>query len=99
MGKISFESYEKTHRWVCTNLNENELTYILDMPGLYSLLRRDGKCFTSMLDEEVNLSSLGYDNATNAHLALSYNSMVPDIFEPGKKTNIEGHPFPAIDAV
>jgi hypothetical protein len=34
MGGISFESYEDTYRWVCTHLNENDWTYILDMPGL-----------------------------------------------------------------
>jgi hypothetical protein len=40
-----------------------------------------------------------YGNATNARLALSYDLMVPGIFEPGKKTKVEGHPFPAIDDV
>jgi hypothetical protein len=99
MGGISFKSYEDTYRWVCTHLNENDWTYILDMPGLHSLVRRDGKTFPSQLEEEANAFKAGYGNANNARLALSFNSMIPDIFEPGKKSKVEGHPFPAIDTV
>jgi hypothetical protein len=54
MGGISFESYEDTYRWVCTHLNENEWTYILDMPGLCSLVCRDDNIFPSQLEEEAN---------------------------------------------
>jgi hypothetical protein len=99
MGGISFESYEDTYRWVCTHLNENDWTYILDMPGLYSLVRHDGNTFPSQLEKEANDLKAGYGNANNARLALSFNSMIPDIFEPGKKSKVEGHPFPAIDTV
>jgi hypothetical protein len=99
MGGISFESYEDTYRWVCTHLNENDWTYMLDMPGLYSLVRRDGKTFPSQLEEEANAFKAGYGNTKNARLDLSFNSMIPDIFEPGKKSKVEGHPFSAIDTV
>jgi hypothetical protein len=51
MGGILFKSYEDTYLWVCTHLNENDWTYILDMPGLYSLVRRDGKTFPSQFEE------------------------------------------------
>jgi hypothetical protein len=99
MGGISFESYEDTYRWVCTHLNENDWTYILDMPGLYSLVHRDGKTFPSQFEEEANAFKAGYGNANNARLALSFNSTIPDIFEPGKKSKVEGRQFPAIDTV
>jgi hypothetical protein len=99
MGGISFESYKDTYRWVFTHFNENDWTYILDMSGLYSLVRRDGKTFLSQLEEEANVFNAGYGNANYARLALSFNSMIPDIFEPGKKSKLEGHPFPAIDTV
>jgi hypothetical protein len=72
------------------------------MPGLYRLVHRDGKGFTAILDEEANACKDGCgnaNNANNARLALSYTSMVPYISEPGKKTKVEGHPFPAIVAV
>jgi hypothetical protein len=52
-----------------------------------------------MLDEEDNTCKVGYGNVNNARLALSYNLMVPTIFEPGEKTKVEGHHFSAIDAV
>jgi hypothetical protein len=87
MGGISFESYKDTYRWVCTHLNENDWTYILDMPGLYSLVHRDGKTFPSQLEEEANAFKAGYGNAKNARLVLSSNSMILDIFEPGKKSS------------
>jgi hypothetical protein len=99
MGGISFKSYEDTYRWVCTHLNDNEWTYILNMPSLYSLVHRDCKTFPSQLEEEANAFKAGYRNAKNARLALSFNSMIPDIFEPGKKSKVEGHPFQAIDTV
>jgi hypothetical protein len=99
MGGILFESYEDTYRWVCTHLNENAWSYILDMPGLYSLVLRDGKTFLSQLEEEVNAFKAGYGNTNNARMDLSFNSMIPDIFEPGKKSKVEGHPFPFIDTV
>jgi hypothetical protein len=99
IGWISSESYGDTYRWLCTHLNENDWTYILDMPGLYSLVRRDGKTFPYQLEEEANAFKVGYGNANNARLALSFNSMIPYIFEPGKKSKVEGHPFPAIDTV
>jgi hypothetical protein len=99
MVGISFESYEDTYCWVCTHLNENDWTYILDMPGLYSLVRRDGKTFPSQLEQEANAFKAGYGNANNSRLVLSFNSMIPDIFEPGKKSKAGGHPFPAIDTV
>jgi hypothetical protein len=99
MGGISFESYEDTCTLVCTNLNENDWPYILDMPFLYSMVHRDGNDCITRLDEDATACTAGYDNTNNARLALSYTSMVPDIFEPGKKTKVEGHPFPAIDSV
>jgi hypothetical protein len=49
------------------------------MPGLYSLVHCDGKYFTALLDEEANACNAGYVYANNARLALSFNSMVPDI--------------------
>jgi hypothetical protein len=65
---------------MCNNLNENDWTYILDMPGLYSLVRRNEKSVIALLDEEANVCKAGYGNANNARLDLSYNSMVPAIF-------------------
>jgi hypothetical protein len=59
MGGISFESYEDTDRWKCTHLNENDWTYILDMPGPHILVRRDGKTFPSHPDEEANAFKAG----------------------------------------
>jgi hypothetical protein len=46
MGGILFKSYEDTYRWVCTHLNENDWTYILDMTGMYSLVCRNVKTFS-----------------------------------------------------
>jgi hypothetical protein len=99
MGGISFKSYEDTYHWVYTHLDKNDWTYILDMPCLYSLVRRDGNTFPSQLVEEANAFKAGYGNAKNARLTLSFNSMIPDISEPGKKSKVEGHTFPAIDTV
>jgi hypothetical protein len=99
MGGILFKSYEDTYRWVCTHLNENDWTYNLDMPGLYSLVRCDGKTFLSQLEEEANAFEAGYGNANNARLSFSFNSTIPDIFELGKKSKVEGHTFLTIDTV
>jgi hypothetical protein len=52
-----------------------------------------------MLDDEANTCKAVYGNDNNARLALSYISMAPDIFEPGNKIKVEGHPSPATDAV
>jgi hypothetical protein len=99
MGGILFESYEDTYWWVYTSLNENYWTYVLDIPGVYTLVQRDGKGFTAMLDEEVDVCKVGYYNANNPHITLSYTSMFPDIFKPDKTPKVEGRLFPAIDAV
>jgi hypothetical protein len=52
-----------------------------------------------MLGEEDNACNVGYDNANNARLTLSYKTMVLYIFEPGKNTKVERHSFVAIDMV
>jgi hypothetical protein len=63
------------------------------------MVRRYGKPFPSQIEEEANAFKAGYGNANNARLALSFKSMIPKIFEPGKKSKVEGHPFLAIDTV
>jgi hypothetical protein len=67
MGGISFASYEDTYQWICTNLNDTNCTYILDIPGLYSLVRCNGNGFTAMFDEEENARTAGYDNVWQCH--------------------------------
>jgi hypothetical protein len=70
-------------------------TYILDIPGLYSLVHHDGKTFPSQIEEEANAFKAGYRNTNNSRLALSLND--PGHFRARKKAKAEGHPFTAID--
>jgi hypothetical protein len=64
----------------------------MDMPALYSLLKTDDQVHRAILEEQANSTKAGYASAKQAHLSLSFQSKIPEIFGPGK-ANKTDHPF------
>jgi hypothetical protein len=42
IGGITFESCDNTLKWVSQYCHKDDLKYLMDMPALYSLVKKDG---------------------------------------------------------
>jgi hypothetical protein len=92
IGGITFESYDDTLKWVSQYCHKDDWKYVMDMPGLYSLVKTDGQSHKALLEEQANSTKVGYASAKQARLSLSFQSNIPKLSGPGK-TNKTDHPF------
>jgi hypothetical protein len=64
----------------------------MDMPDLYSFAKTGGQGHKVLLEEQANYTKSGYASEKQARLSLSFQSIIPEIFGPGKMNKTD-HPF------
>jgi hypothetical protein len=96
IGGHVFESCEETFKCFLANCSPEDWQCVMGMPALYSLARPDGQGYRVLLGEKSNSSKVGYASCTQARLALSFKTKLPEIFGAENSAK-NGHPFDDID--
>jgi hypothetical protein len=59
IGGITSESYDDTLKWVSQYYHKDDWKYMMDMPSLYSLVKKDRQGHNAILEEQANSTKAG----------------------------------------